>query len=1147
MAVELDFDSSKSAQSKTSFPFYTGGELAALELGEVDCYDGIVGRTSIHSNHDINIVLETSDFEYNKLTLNFEFKIDYPLVFNHVGYDVIFDLDTSPQPSHLQYNLTYVTNGFEFNALDEQSYVFTGAVVDLDLTTERRAGWNNINVPLVPITDRFNFELGHDTIELIPGTGGFVNPTGYDLSASPLPVDENGYDLVFYPAEDKTNKSNSWDFVAAFSAISAHVELETDRLVTDNDIEVCGYATGATVVQTIQHRELLPTTGFNFDQTILDNDLEFRFDNGIGACTNDMLLGGMISGANSRVGLTTARNMNTDILICVSDLNPPLNIDTHNFLFEKEYLQKDCSSLIVTVYAGATSNATMVADSVINSIDGYSGATLGTELSTIAHFDAPVNTAQTLIAILTNNPADEFASVVNAGSYVDLDLYTVIVFNDMTVDNGAYSDLDLTDFPPAELDMDVDHGAHNEITLSTFPVLQMETAYYGAYGDLELTDFPTIEMEMDAHGGGYGDLDLNTYSIFDMDAHGGAYGDLDLLIFASEGLGVFNNYTGGECAFDMAVTSTFNADGYDGSYGDFDLSTSTTMSVDGYEGGYVDADLTEVLPYELDMDSHHGAVMPDMAMAVTFALFPRAYHGSYSELELNDYPAIEVSMDAYSGAAVAIDTLTESDFNTKSYHGATVEDILLQVTVNFVFDDIQFGSYVDADEVYRAPSFDVDAYAGLGGLSDLDVPLGESMVAIAYTGALFAGDIVAPIHAQLNLKPINAGIALYDGWGGVGGFNHCPTPADQLDPVHGDNVIRLGFDVTNQLNMSFDDIGVYPWTVCNAGGMHFAWELQTQQRLEAQAYNGEYSRADAPMTLMALFGNDVPLDRLYEWDYTAILITETFELEGIEYQTLGTVWDDPEDVTAFYEMYFDVELTLTAFAPMFGGANAVADFSTVVYAWKHAQKPFETGEHVRLEFEPVIYARFCKGYIIPNGNSVVFEYGTIEDSGCSIFIARDGALSHEISLFTLPNPEPRIDHGSYASASLTIDAPWSLYAYGGQKAHVDNPDISPGEIGTASYCEVTLYDAPTLGGHGANANVDTIVVPGPGIKWITEEQCLPNDYLPLTPDGDIDIIALLPNEHGVEEFPIVPVEHKKYFHALLATCISFDEVDDDGG
>ncbi len=1149
----------------------------------------------IGMNH--NIVLSDT-FEKTGIRTSFDFTLNDPFVVNVHTTEISIDLDTSPN-NQFNFNLAcipYVTQpsqvktNFEFGEFGNQYFGFTGSSVSVELEVSKPVLTRLINIPCIgyyepPVNP--TFELGADTVEIIKGTGGEVDPTGYNLNfQSDNAIDETAYDLIFLPAQDIIKKSFSWDFYAVFNGSSLDVELTIDRDVIGNDIEVCSKPSGAAVRQELNLSQPVATE-LNLTTKLLDNRFEFKFDDGLQKCTFDIELAPAGHDTESYVDLTfgenrvdteqvktpnfdlydctkttnfdltecfndeyvSGKNLNYDILLCPADANPPLNIDNHNFAFKADFLDKNCDELILDFYHGADGTAFIAADIEIDDVDPEHGAYAELDLFTIQNLAAEgYHGAYQEVADLATFPAALIDGDADHGAYADADLLTLQIFSDVDMYNGAtFEDFDLQTFLAPTFEPVAEGGATLEFEILTAPVFQTDGAYAGAYSDTDLTDFPSIDLEADAYAGSVCDAVVLVSAILDCEATHGLYSDMELETFESSGFGDIFIDNGASAEVDLAYTPTLDMEGNHGAYiQDLELNVSTTFEAEAYEGAAGDLDLTVPAAPDFDCEATHG-VYAEFDLSQIKALFPRALHGAYVDLDLEDHPAIDLLVDGYHGAVAELDTLDETDFNTFGYHGATLEDLNLQVAVNMVPEESPHGAVAEADLAYT-PTFECEAYAGADGtVSAFEVPPGENIVAEAYAGENFYPSLEAPIHEQFDLHPIVASQTLYDGLGGVGGLNHCPISSTDLDPIYGDNVTRLGFDplgITDQLNISFDDIGDDPWTTCNAGGIKYEVDFMTNPRFECEAYAGEYVEMFIPLEVMPLIGVDVPLSRLYDFEYQAIIVQHFIELEDIRYETTGTVWNHPDDVTAFYEMYFSAELDLTAFSNFYHGAYALADLAVPVPAWKTAQHPIETGEHIRLEFEPVEYTRFCKGYIVPNGNSVVFEYSNEEDYDCSIFLGTLGEKFHDMELQTIQSMYPEImPHGAVMDAIVTVQTFWTAIGRHGHVVYAqffEEPEFEM-DAYDGSFMEVDFYEPPTDGYHGAHMAIDDLVIPGPGIEWVTETQCLPNDYVPLTEDGDPDLSQLEPDENGVVQVPSVPVEYKPYRATVLAQCVTFIE------
>ena len=1136
-----------------------------------------------------NVVVQTnSPVEKNTYYPTFEFKANDPVAFFNDGVRIDVGLNTAPY-YRMRHNLYYVPSGFEFNVYEDGSEIRNGAIATVELTVTRVPTWtlNNLFVsngyiaPATPV-----FELGADNVDITKGSGSELNSTNYDLNfGSALPIDSTNYDLNFAPSADTITKSYSWDFAAAFYGTAFAVDLTTDRTVVNNDLPVSSHVTGFHVLSVITDDELSTNdTTITLSQRVRDTNLNFRFDVvDPSGNTTDMLFQPIVvesevvtgvdfaplpvhpeNSNSSEFNLTSIRsttdlnlrtqiraanlygkNLRYDVLICSDDTNPALNSGNHNFDSKADFRDKECGELSISFYHGSGVEYEFDRAIIIQNINMVHGQVLAADLSNQINLYGNAYSGQHLFSIFSTYPSANLTASASHGSNFDIDVYTVSIMRDVDVRYGIQvKELELETYLAAELVNDAYSGAAGFIEILTEPVLQVQDALHGTFSDSDLTIYPSIELVGVAYAGSDTLTDIVVSAVMQVHYETGLSVGAELGVKKSAGLGFFENYHGLDSTVDLAYTPTLDSGAYHGALSSATLSHAATFNADGYHGGYADLELTPNLPKEFDFTITHGSHgLFDLSMQK--ALFPRAQHGVSVAVELDDRPAIEVGINARHGVSAIIDTLEETEFNLFAHHGATMVDFNLQVTVNIPVDIIH-GASSELDEIKRGASLDMDATHGHNGfLSNFVVPVGESIIANAYAGQLFSSVLRAPVHAIIDLYPIVGSQTLYDGLGGVGGINHCYLSSRDLDPAFGDNVTRLGYDplgITDQLIVRFDDIGDDAWTTCNSGGTRFDVAFQTNPRLEADAYTGESVHTFFPLEVMALIGNDVPLERLYQWEYWAVFERAVFELEEIKYQTTGAVWDHPDDVVGFYEAYFSAELTATAFAPMYHGAYVEADLVVPVYSWKIAQAPIETGAYAYVDLEPVIYIRFCKGYIVPNGNGVVFEFDREDDDGCAIFLGAGGAGMEDFEVQTIQSMAANNFNGQHARASLTIDQYWTLYARHGH--HVVGRIYEEPEMelilsfGSGVWAE--FYEPPIEGAGGHTMFIDGLIIPGPAVRWETETQCLPNEFQPITPDGDIDVEALKPDVNGVDQYPVVPVEGKPYLANLLANCITYD-------
>lgn len=1189
--LRLKFNTAKAPGDKQTYAFDSNNRAIAdpvvLDENGLDFRHGVYAGAKFWSRAHYNFTLQSNAPAVTPYRATFEFREDDPWVFQHAGYDFSLDLETQPGAS-LRYDLNYGTSDFEFNSVDSGALVNNGASLSLSLATERRS-WQNINFPNVtnerPFTKAI-FELGHDDVEIIYGEGSNINSTNYTVEFGDSAPESENYDPHIRTPDDTIITNYTWDFAAVFAGTGMEVDLTLDRgEYLSRNMFVFDHETGYQVHRGIPMGETLPVEETITANVRPSNQVEYKFDDlGDPVRTWYMALEPMVfdhvantkvsyspletpadnkndtnfdlgsSDGSSSVNLRNdfgvpfiyGKNLNYEITICPDDLNPPLNVDNHNFQFDADFSTKVCGELNLDFFHGADVVAQFDRTVFIEDIDPEHGHYGEAGLAVFAQLYADGYHGQELEPTLSIYPAAKLDGDAYSGAYADTDFLTIKLFRDVDASHGAtLHDLDVATFAPKTFEPNAYNGAVNEFDLMTIPVIQVQEASHGSDGSGDLTIFPAIELDVDGYHGASSDAVVLVAALLEMDSYFGSDSNVDLTTFKSAGLGDVDVYHGGYGESTLSYVPVLDMDGYHGhNVADIVLNSTTTLEMDGYHGATLDAVVTRYDAPQFDVDGYHGGY-GETDLAQTKALFPRGQHGATADADLDDHPAIEVTLDVYFGSDATFE-LDETEFNTHGSHGATLADFNLQVTVNFPTDIMPHGAYAEGDEIKRGASLDIDATHGHNGfLSNFTVPAGETILANAYSGAALVPSLEQPIYHRFDLHPIVASQTLYDGLGGVGGLNHCYLSSDDLDPAHGDNVTRLGYDplgITDQLIVRFDDIGDDPWSTCNGGGSKFDVAFQTNPRFEAQAYSGEQVHAYFPLQLMPLFGSDVPLDRLYQYEYWAVIVREVFELEEIKVQSTGAVWDHPDDVVAFYEAYFSAELTPTAFAPMYHGAYVTTDLVVPVYGWKHAQKPIETGEVVQVDFEPVDYTRFCKGYIVPNGNAVVFEFDGEIDTDCSIFLGAGGEYVPNLTLRTIQSMASDVANGARMTFSLSVQRLWTLYARHDVDMRVqfyEEPEFEGssrhGSVGWAEF-----YEPPIDGYGGATMHFDGLIIPGPAVKWVTETQCLPNEYKPTTEDGDIDEEAMKPDENGVDQVPTVPVEGKPYFANLLAHCITYD-------
>lgn len=472
--------------------------------------------------------------------------------------------------------------------------------------------------------------------------------------------------------------------------------------------------------------------------------------------------------------------------------------------------------------------------------------------------------------------------------------------------------------------------------------------------------------------------------------------------------------------------------------------------------GYPEADLTINPAKDLPSDpAEHGSNF-DADIATSFAIFPRGYHGAEA-IEgdiLSIYPAAELPSDP-------------------AEHGSYGE-ANLNTTFNLVIDPAEHGSYGEFD---LAPQYALyaDGYHGSEGYPEAELTYAEraTIVAEAEHGASFDTntDLGITTYAILKPFPIHHGYTLIDR-GDV--FEFCEALECGLDPIYGDNIIRSPYEGVDYVPPSYrepnaDNIDIvfgsesiweYSWwwipCSCDQYSRSMTASLLVGKRFSAVGYAGHYGEALIGQKLLAL-------------------------VEGT-----------PDEY-----LYGEIEIDLE----------------------NPPQEPWYTSNKIRAEHGNAVsqitfygeWIKFCPGYIIPNGNNITFDFASPLIYTCVAYEFFHGAeMTSKFAAYKQFYPT-NAEHGSFASAELTIDPPWRAIAEHGHNVAAKlsiSFDFELNTIEHGSQTYAAFYEAPILGyaGHDMSAK---ITLPGPDLFWNTAEgACFQNNYLPITEDGDIDYVAI---------------------------------------
>lgn len=454
--------------------------------------------------------------------------------------------------------------------------------------------------------------------------------------------------------------------------------------------------------------------------------------------------------------------------------------------------------------------------------------------------------------------------------------------------------------------------------------------------------------------------------------------------------------------------------------------------------------------------------------------------GSTSTFDCRVPKPIEISMEMSNGSEVKFDITTYQVFK---------------------LEPVSYGSRVTFEELNFSPSFKFTSFSGATcELMDLDRASGETISMACYSGGTSSVNVNFQRIANLEFRPIEAGVSLYDGWGGAGGFNF----DNQIDESNVFNMDRRGFEV---------------WTTKGGASSRLEIDLQTNPRLMFEIEYGSAAELYIPLKITALYESDVPESRLYQFAYTGLVFDEPTSEQTIEYTTPNSESD------IFIYSGDEIEINLSVAKPH----------------WMTSQRPIVCGSNSFMDFESSIYNRFCKGYILPSANSVTFEFNETEQTNCSVMYASGGSAIGGFELYTTKHMYPAVaNHGSRAGLILTTSESMRFFAYGGSRAKAHIRDNATFElVGVDGSLGITEFYEPPIYGYGGSASsIESLVVTGPDIEWKTTNKVgIPNDYIPMTLDGDSDKSGLSADENGVVQLPVVPVEFMPYLGILDATCV----------
>lgn len=607
--------------------------------------------------------------------------------------------------------------------------------------------------------------------------------------------------------------------------------------------------------------------------------------------------------------------------------------------------------------------------------------------------------------------------------------------------------------------------------------------------------------------------------------------DISLLTAEFDALAGFA-YAGGYLTPDLYTTPAFEANNSNGqTVDDVDLtidpistfivtfnngqnSTIELSNPDHFEILYLNgessvAELDTTVVHEYSTDMHNGQVLDNISISTSNVLFPRANNGESCIIDVTFAEADELSVDFNNGQVLTPNTLAVTyGLEPVAHNGQSAELQDLRYTKTFEVD-YSTGQMVAIDELY--------------------IHGGDNLEAEGYNGQdIFVQDDIL-LYQILRPQVIQSSQLFYDGMGGVGGINFCTSShvTENITDFNASEFDRHAFDECGSKNYIQMDM-----------------ELRTTPRLSAMAYSGQSMQMYIPQRLLG-FGIDDDDPRLYFTPILYIKPAKTFEVDFNNGQSAVEMNSHPDDFLAIHAQSATVDLTVTSFVSFDFGQELDVTVSFDSASWKRAFRVAGNGQSGSMEFEPNLCQRFCKGYLIPTGDNVTFDFANVDFLDCSSYNAYVGeymtiGLSAEYTLF----PDDYYTGQELLSVGRNYEHELNPQVMGhGYGAHWYNGQNFEMLAYHGSSADVDFEKREWNASNGASATLRHLAEATPSLKFVTDKGCLENQYIPLTPDGDYDLtyvqvgacVEFEPYWTRVEGLCVDEYTYKTYFHTEIIT------------
>jgi len=861
--------------------------------------------------------------------------------------------------------------------------------------------------------------------------------------------------------------------------------------------------------------------------------------------------------------IVSGKNHNFDIMLCAGETNPqPVDFDPHTFSFNRPW-NYVCEAITLHGYTGESCLASILSGIKLPTNSNYTGEEAHTNYLSldISLTNARIYSGEeTELLSFDTRPAVNFQFDCYQSEDVIFDLYrTLHLDTDISETGEELLDDYLLTTPPIRFEYDFETGEETDATLSRTVVL-LSTMLHGEEGLFDLKLDPLIELENPTIETGeemFADVEYKQAPSMFPFAESGESG----LSYLNVTYAMKSVAESGEYSYTIA------------------LNLDTTIEMLGESGEYSYAIFTDNSPDDLQPVVSTGE-LGSSKINTQLIFYPyRNYTGEYIHLAFETSPFSGIEAKGLDGAECVISELFEETEYYLSDNNGESADVTLAREISLLFDAGHSGeqsevSTINLDYIIlEANSFNNGQSAYMPeffvtpgpqfGLDFMTGEYGQSETNILYYPILYPEIIVS----SQNMR---------DGFGGAGGLNFCPSDCcsnNELISSPNNIIVKgLDFDLRPQDREPWGRCGPDQDTQVSFNltrGVRFFPNISVGESIVSyidrkyfmfgnmNSYCETFESADDCILGENEFGEPcenicsppVCIDGetregepciqedLY-WLYNRNSVknkiprTDYLEFDFITGESNILWWEEPDDLLSLMAQKFSVDLIISPWIDDFvTGETMIVSLSFDDADWKYPFRQNRGGQEANFTFESNEYFRFCPGYLIPEGDNVIFDFASPIFTECFGYFTKTGEEVKSVELFT------RIGVGMFAKTgervkwNLTTIGPWLLRGYNGQKAKASLtttitlfPRIRVGERATFWLNVPIPYYEGYSGESGRLAQFDISL---PGISWINEDSCIPNVYNPLTEDGDLDL--------EYENFDRC-VEFLPYFGKLEAVC-----------